>query len=375
MVHICTLLYTQKKFGEMMVEYKKLLEFIPSVTRNEGADAIDAVLNACSDSSDAKTQTQIYEITGDALAKMPDSERMLFDVRMKLCRAHFGRAAFAEASDVLSMLHKACLNPDGSDDKKNKGSELIEIYALELQLSAAQGNNLKMKELYERTKDLTVAVKDPRSQSVIRECWGVMFGNDGQWARAKAEFFYAFIHYDEIGNSEKAKQCLKYVVVANMLSGADANPFDAREAKAYERDKEIEAVGELRKNYEKCDVNGFAKSLDAIFGAGDKFLHKHMDSMINDFQARATQNLIKSYRRIKLQHLAESLRVNVEKIEEILVHLILDGQVDGRIDQVKGVLDLTQRSAGGGKKYSALDVWAGTLSQIVANLPTPAANV
>jgi hypothetical protein len=77
----------------------------------------------------------------------------------------------------------------------------------------------KTKELYEKTKDLTASVKNPKSQSIIRECWGKMFGDDGQWQKAYAEFFVAFTTYQEAGQIPNAKRCLAYVVVANMLSG------------------------------------------------------------------------------------------------------------------------------------------------------------
>jgi len=255
--------------------------------------------------------------------------------------------------------------------KKNKGSELLEIFALELRMSAATGDQVKLKELFDKTKDLTAAVKDPRSQSIIRECWGQMFGDEGQWAKAKAEFFSAFINYDEIGNAEKAKQCLKYVVIAHMLSASDANPFDAREAKVYQNDKDIDAISQLRTAYEKCDVKGFSRALQEINKAKDAFIAKHLHSMISDFQARSIISLIKSYRRIKIEHLAQQLNEDPIRIEEILVQLILDGSILGRIDQVRGILDLTQRSGGGAKKYSALDVWANSLSTLTNNLPQP----
>jgi len=238
-------------------------------------------------------------------------------------------------------------------------------------MSAATGDQVKLKELFDKTKDLTAAVKDPRSQSIIRECWGQMFGDEGQWAKAKAEFFSAFIHYDEIGNAEKAKQCLKYVVVSHMLSGSDANPFDAREAKVYQNDKDIEVISQLRSAYEKCDVNGFTRALQEVDKAKDPFINKHLTSMTSDFQARSIISLIKSYRRIKIQHLAQQLNEDPARIEDILVHLILDGTILARIDQVRGILDLTQRSGGGAKKYSAIEVWANSLSSLTTNLPQP----
>jgi len=235
----------------------------------------------------------------------------------------------------------------------------------------ASHNSLKQKELYDKTKDLTAAVKDPRSQSIIRECWGQMFGDDGQWQRAYAEFYSAFTHYQEIGNAGRAKQCLKYVIVANMLSNGEQNPFDAREAKVYQKDPEIQAIGQLRTAYEKCDVHGFGASLDEINKTTDDFIRSHLQSMIRDFQARAIVQLVKSYRRIRLSFLGEQLKIQLSDVETILVQLILDGEITGRIDQVNGVLDLTQRTEGGGKKYNAIDAWTNALSMLTTHMSQP----
>jgi COP9 signalosome complex subunit 2 len=87
---------------------------------------------------------------------------------MKLCKTYVDKGDFITATNVLNNLLQSC-QTNGIDDKKNKGSELLEIYALEIKMSFVNGDQIKMKQLYEKTKDLTAAVKDPRSQSVIRE--------------------------------------------------------------------------------------------------------------------------------------------------------------------------------------------------------------
>ena len=58
------------------------------------------------------------------------------------------------------------------------------------------------------------------------------------------------LFYLNIGNS-RAKDCLKYVIMASMLvEDNDINPFAAREVKVYENDTEILAMSELRKSLE-----------------------------------------------------------------------------------------------------------------------------
>ncbi|CAN0489146.1 unnamed protein product [Discosporangium mesarthrocarpum] len=57
-----------------------------------------------------------------------------------------------------------------------------------------------------------------------------MYLSMGQWGMAYNEFYDGFRIYQEAGNAQ-AKECLKYVVLANMLDLSDINPFAAREAK------------------------------------------------------------------------------------------------------------------------------------------------
>ncbi len=57
--------------------------------------------------------------------------------------------------------------------------------------------------------------------------------------------------------------------------------FDAREAKVYQNEPDIAAIGVLRAAYEKCDVDGFGKAMEQINQSGDKFMrqqHTHDDT-------------------------------------------------------------------------------------------------
>eukprot|EP01006_Ploeotia_vitrea_P024941 TRINITY_DN57745_c0_g1_i2.p1 TRINITY_DN57745_c0_g1~~TRINITY_DN57745_c0_g1_i2.p1 ORF type:complete len:307 (+),score=174.79 TRINITY_DN57745_c0_g1_i2:725-1645(+) len=281
----------------------------------------------------------------------------------------FARGEYKEAEQQLQVLLRSCQTPDGEDDL-SKGAELLEIYALAVQISVATKNELAMASLYEKTKNLTAAVKDPRSQSVIRECWGQMFGDQGQWQRAYGEFYNAFSNYQEIGNREKAKRCLKYVVVANMLSGGKSNPFDAREAKVYQSDADIQSIGLLRTAYEKCDVDGFQRALRLVTDDGDAFVARHLSSMVADFHARAIVKIITSYRRVRIQFLAEQLDIKPSEVETMLVRLIVEGKVQGRIDQVRGLLDLSASQNADAAKYSAIHSWSRALDSLTSKMPS-----
>ena len=56
---------------------------------------------------------------------------------------------------------------DGEDDLK-KGTQLLEIYALEIQMCTAQKNNKRLKSLYEQSLHIKSAIPHPLIMGVIR---------------------------------------------------------------------------------------------------------------------------------------------------------------------------------------------------------------
>lgn len=367
--NIVSILVRKNRIEEMNSRYDELLDFIPRVTRNEAQEAVNTVLHDASETKDDAFVRRVYRRTADKVRGIPDQERLWYRVTMKYCEYCYGQGDMPAAKELLAELLSSC-QKDGKDDL-NKGAELLEIYALDSRMSVSSNDTQRLKELYGKTKDLQAAVKDPKSQSVIKECWGMMFGDQGDWTRAYAEFYSAFNSYQEIGDRLKAKQCLQYVVVANMLSGGASNPFDAREAKAFQNDPDIQVIGNLRVAYEECDTDRFNKALKDIKKSGDTFIPKHLGSMIHDFRGRAIMQIIRSYERVKLSYLAEKLQVTVDEVESLLVRLVLDRKVVGRIDQVNGLLDLTAGGVGGGAKYDALQQWVSALEHLNSAMPIP----
>lgn len=53
-----------------------------------------------------------------------------------------------------------------------------------------------------------------------------------QWDAAQMDFFESFKNYDEAGSPQRI-QVLKYLVLANMLTESQINPFDSQETKPY----------------------------------------------------------------------------------------------------------------------------------------------
>jgi COP9 signalosome complex subunit 2 len=369
--HVVEILLTNHASGnELVVHYRKLLEIASTsqVTRNDSNDAINAVLVAAGESSNEKAAEALYQLTISHLQSDTSSsgQRLYFSVVMKLCRKLFDKEEYARCESLLSDLHGLCRNPDGTDDL-SKGSQLLEIYALEVQLLSLTGNQAKLRQVFSRTKGLNSEINDPRSMSIIQECWGKSYAFDGDWDQAFSEFWEAFLQYQQLG-SPRAKQCLKYVVLANILSTNSTNPFNTREAKVYEQDPDISVVIKLLNAYEAHDV----RAMEGIISeysheiSSDSFIYSNVSILLYRTRIQAIAVLVRPYRRISIGFIANYLNISEKDTEMILTNMILDEQISGKIDQLHRVLDLSPEELTG-KKYATLSRWSDSILQRISD--------
>ena len=116
---------------------------------------------------------------------------------------------YGRLQKILRELAKSCQEADGSDDPK-KGTQLLEVYALEIQWHTAAKNSKKLKALYNKALQIKSAIPHPKIMGVIRECGGKMHMGQREFEKARNDFFEAFKNYDEAGVQRRI-QCLKCV--------------------------------------------------------------------------------------------------------------------------------------------------------------------
>ena len=242
----------------MIEHYRSMLVYMSSVTRNECTDVINTILDTLTTATDVRVLSEMYEITLIAL-KSSNNERLWFNTNHKLAKLYLDANKINEVERLITVLKQSCQRPDGSDDV-SKGAYLLEVYCLEIQVCSKTRNSVRMRQIYPRTMNLNAAVSDPRIMGVIREEGGKMHMSEGNWEDAYNELYEAFRNYQEAGNA-RAKDCLKYVVLASMLALSNINPFAAREAKVFSEDKEIIAMSDLRLCLESNDLAKFERIL------------------------------------------------------------------------------------------------------------------
>jgi COP9 signalosome complex subunit 2 len=129
---------------DMMTSYREMLTYIKSaVTRNYSEKVINSILDAVSVSSDMDLLQEFYETTLHSLEEAKN-ERLWFKTNLKLCKLWFTLKDFGRVSKILKELYRSCQHEDGSADQR-KGTQLLEVYAVEIQMYTEQKNNKKLK--------------------------------------------------------------------------------------------------------------------------------------------------------------------------------------------------------------------------------------
>ncbi|KAI7884175.1 PCI-domain-containing protein [Lichtheimia hyalospora FSU 10163] len=351
------------KHQDTLRYYKQLLTYTKSaVTRNYSEKSINNILDYVSTADDMAFVEQFYQVSLEALSEMKN-ERLWVKTNLKLAKLWLDRKEYGRLTKILRELRAACETEDGTDHQR-KGTHLLEVLALEIQMYTETKNNKKLKELYHQCMGVKSAIPHPRIMGVIRECGGKMHMREKEWDNAQTDFFESFKNYDEAGSPQRI-QVLKYLVLANMLTDSQINPFDSQETKPYKNDKEIVAMTNLVSAYQRKDIGEFERILRVNRQSimGDSFIRDYIDDVLRNIRTLVLVKLIKPYTRVELSFIAKRLNITVEEVEELAVGLILDQKISGQIDQVNQRLELEQRSTDA-MRYEAMDEWSSNVSRL-----------
>jgi len=326
--------------------YKELLTYVKSaVTRNYSEKSIDNMLNYIEKGSDDPAAVecieQFYSLTLQCF-QSTNNERLWLKTNIKLARLLLDRKDYHAMARKLRELHRACQKEDGSDDP-SKGTYSLEIYALEIQMYSETRNNNQLKVLYQRALKVRSAVPHPKIQGIIRECGGKMHMSEENWKDAQIDFFESFRNYDEAGDLRRI-QVLKYLLLTTMLMKSDINPFDSQETKPYKNDVRIAAMTDLVDAYQRDDIYKYEevlqKNTDLL---ADPFIAENIDEVTRNMRTKAVVKLIAPYTRMRLGWIAKRLRISEPEVQDIVSYLIVDGRVQGRIDEHNSTFEIESR--------------------------------
>ena len=274
------------------------------------------------------------------------NERLWFKTLLK-----FGQLLYEmKETAKLQMVIRDLLRGAGGDSAGGSTGEgatasgstnLMEIMALQIQLYSRQKDNKKLREVFDKAMRVQGGIPHPRTLAIIQELGGKMHMQSREFEKAATTFFSAFKSYDEAGDRARLR-CLKYLVLSSMLHASSINPFDSQEARPYRDDPEILAMTQLVSAFQNNEIKKFESILRSSQGRtikNDEFIAEYLSDLLRTIRTQVLIKVIGPYERISLKAIARELNgIPTEDVESLLVALILDGRLKGRIDQVDGVL-------------------------------------
>lgn len=326
-----------KNYDEMLRCYKQLLTYLKSaVTRNYSEKSINSILDHISSSDNMEMLEEFYETTLEAL-KLMRNDRLWFKTNCKLGKLYYDQQEYAKVARICRQLRDSCLTEEGEDDV-NKGTQLMEVYALEIQMYSAQKNNKALKRVYEQSLHVKSAIPHPLIMGIIRECGGKMHLRENLFDEAHTDFFEAFKNYDESGSPRRIT-CLKYLVLANLLMKSDINPFDSQEAKAYKNDPEIIAMTDLIAAYQEHDIEKFENILRKPQNClmNDDFIREHVEILLRNVRTEILRKILAPFVSVKIENIASRLNTTYTEVVALLKKSILDKELVGLIDEPKKI--------------------------------------
>ncbi|EGG11799.1 uncharacterized protein MELLADRAFT_102166 [Melampsora larici-populina 98AG31] len=376
--------FRRGKYKEALATYTELLGYCrTAVTRNASEKSINGILDYVSAAQDLDTHLmqQWYEVTQKALDESKN-ERLSVKTDLKLAKIWLDRKEYAGLEQVITKLHAAIDGPtassnaEGSQQRKESiesdnsiGTLLLEVLAIEIQMYTDRKESKKLRKIYDQTLNVKSTIPHPRIMGIIRECGGKMHMSEKEWAKAQIDFFEAFKNYDEAGSPQRISS-LKYLVLAHMLMDSEIDPFDSQETKPYKQDPQIVAMTNLVSAYQVRDVHEAEKILKTNKATimDDPFIAMYIQDVLVSLRTQWILTMLKSYTRIEVSYLAKQLRITDAEVEDMLVLLILDNKIEGKLDQPRGILTLHSKPALDQKRYAALEKWNTDLNRLHSNL-------
>ena len=245
---------------------------------------------------------------------------------------------------LIAQIKGMCRFEDGSDDVTNKGSQLLDVYAIELAFLAnfpCEQARLRTREIVRRCGKASWAVCNPRSLAVIKEHSGRILMAERRFDEAYSELFDSFKAYSDSGN-EDAKRALNSAIVSNMCALSTINPFDSREAKAFQRDPVVAPVSRLREMYAARDLEGISLTIQSgtLSGLIDECMMSHLLGMTYRLKLAILTSVCQAYRKVPLDTLSKKIQSSPETTRRMVIKLILEGSIKGLLRH--HVLDLDQ---------------------------------
>ena len=267
--------------------------------------------------------------------------------------------------DSLRMVDTLLQELKQLDDKQL----LVEIHLLESQLYFSIRNISKSKAALTASRTAANAIYvSPAQQAALDSQSGTIHTEEADYGTAHSYFLEAFEQLDAMNDSAAALKALKYMMLCKILDGLKivlspkssdmkstnvANTTSAmlsgKQAVKY-AGKDLDAMQAIA----KAVSNRNLKELHGVFEdykeqlASDLLIQHHIQILQEQLLESNLLRIVEPYSCVELNFIAQKIELPIQQTERKLSQMILDGTLNGILDQGKGQLIVYDTDAANG---------------------------
>jgi len=182
----------------------------------------------------------------------------------------------------------------------------------------------------------------PKLQASLDLQSGILHAADERDFKTAYSYFYeAFEGYDFI-DSPKALVTLKYMLLSKIMLNVPEDVHSIISGKLALRyaGPEIDAMKSIAQASSKRSLAEFQQTLKDYKKEllEDPIIRAHLDTLYDNMLEQNLCRIIEPYSRVQVEHIATTIKLNMDQVEKKLSQMILDKKFNGILDQGEGVL-------------------------------------
>jgi len=257
-------------------------------------------------------------------------------IETRLAGLHLEDQKYAEALDLLAKLLSEVKR---LDDKLL----LVEIFMIECRTHHAVKNVPKSKAALTAAKTNANAIHCPPLLQADIDMWsGILAAREKDFRTAYSYFYEAFEAFNAADKRQKAKENMKLMMLTKIMMNRP------QETKAITNSKsglkydgpQIEAMKAVAAAHEERSLKVFEKVLQTYKGQLelDPIINHHLTDLNETLLEQNIARILEPFSRVEIKHVAELMELPLDRIQNKLREMILDGKLNGTLDQGIGVL-------------------------------------
>jgi len=327
----------------------------------------------------AKTGKIVREII-DLCSKIPGAELILITLcresiewskteertflrlvlELKLSQALF---SVKEYNEALGIIFKSLKEVKKLDDK----NLLVEIHLLESKIHHSLLHLPKSRAALTAARTAAHAIYcPPLLQAELDIQSGILHAEEGDYKTAYSYFYEAYENYNSTTKhkdyaTEKAKSCLKYMLLARIMTkNADDvhNLINGKLAIEYAQ-PELIVMKSIAQAFKQSSLFEFKKVIEnyKLELEVDPVVKRHLDALYDNLLEQNLLQIIEPYSVVEISYVSQLIQLEVSIVERKLSQMVLDKKLFGILDQANDCLIVYEEPPGEELYPTALEIF------------------